>query len=160
SSTVNINEDFPFPIKATIYKPTISHQNVPLQFTIELVDYTTDNFLDRFPTQTVPSQNESLGQMKDFEDDVMLNEKSTGEDTEMDFIFDELNATSLEEDNSNSTGINYLDAINLEKLFEMFLKEHFEDDDSDDQIIDLTVFLDFLNKTDSAIIGNQNSTGP
>jgi hypothetical protein len=55
--------------------------------------------------------------MNDSEYGVMLNVKSTGKNTKMDFIGDELNATGLEENNSNSTGINYLDAINLMYYF-------------------------------------------
>ena len=66
----------------------------------------------------------------------------------MDHIIDsnELNMTSsLEEDNSNSIDSNYLDAINLEELFEMFLNEHFGEGNPE-QIIDFAVFLDFLNR--------------
>lgn len=54
-------------------------------------------------------------------------------------------------DNSSSMDTNYLDAINLEKLFEMFLSEHLGEDNPDEQIIDFAVFLDFLNETDSII---------
>lgn len=157
-STVNINEDFPFPIKAVIYKPTISHQNIPLQFTIELVEYiNTSNFLDDFSQQTFPNQNEFAESLNDFEEN-LLNENF--ENTDAGYIDNnELNMTSSHEDNSSSTNTNYLDAINLEELFEMFLSEHFGDDNPDDQIIDFAVFLDFLNGTDS-LIDEQNFTGP
>lgn len=155
-STLSISDDFPFPIKAVIYKPTASHQNIPLQFTIELVNYAnTNNFLDDFSQQTFY---ESLD---NFEDEFLLNENF--ENANADDIIDnnELNMTSsLKEDNSNSTDTNYLDAINLEELFEMFLNEHFGDDNPDEQIIDFAVFLDFLNETDSTIIDNQNFTEP
>ncbi|MEW6044230.1 MAG: hypothetical protein AB1608_08195 [Thermoproteota archaeon] len=161
-STLNINDDFPFPIKAVIYKPTTSHQNIPLQFTIELVDYNRNDFLYDSSLQTIPNENEFSESLNDF-DDVLLNETVVDKNTNTDYIIssnDELNSTTgFEEKNSNSTGANYLDAINLEKLFEMFLNEHF-DNDSDEQILNFTVFLDFLNKTDSALIDEQNFTGP
>ena len=161
-STVNINEDFPFPIKAVIYKPTASHQNIPLQFTIELIDYTnTSDFLEDFSQETFSNQNEFSESLNDFEDEFLLNENF--ENTDADYIINsnDLNATTnLEENNSSSADANYLDAINLRELFEMFLNEHFGDDNSDDQIINFTVFLDFLNKTDSTIIDEQNFTEP
>ena len=161
-STVNINEDFAFPIKAVIYKPTISHQNIPLQFTIELINFTnTNDFLDDFLQQTSPNQNEFPESLDDFEDEILLNE--IFENTDVDHIIEsnKLNmTTNLEEDNSSFTDTNYLDAINLEELFEMFLKEHFEDEISDNQILNYTVFLDFLNQTDPTIINNQNFTVP
>lgn len=159
-STININDDFPFPIKAEIYKPTISHQNIPLQFTIELVDYTRNDFLGGSSRQTFLTQNESSESPDNFEDEILLNE--IFENTDTDHIIDskELNMTSsLKEDNSYSADTNQLDAINLEELFEMFLDEHFGDDNPDDQIIDFAVFLDFLNETDSTIMYNQNFTG-
>ena len=53
---------------------------------------------------------------------------------------------------------NYLGAINLEELFEMFLSEHFGDDNPDEQVIDFAVFLDFLNETDSTLVDEQNFT--
>ena len=161
-STLSINDDFPFPIKAVIYKPTVSHQNIPLQFTIELADYNRNDFLYDSTLQTIPIENESSESLNDFDDDVLLNETVVDENTTTDHIIksNELNVTtSLEENNSNSTGANYFDTINLEKLFEMFLSEHF-DDDFDDQILNFTVFLDFLNETDSAIIDEQNFTEP
>lgn len=160
-SIVNINEDFPFPIKSVIYKPTISHQNIPLQFTIELIEYTnTSNFLDDFSQQTFSNQNEFAESLNDFEEN-LLNENFENTNTDHIINNSELNMTSnLEEDNSNSIDSNYLDAINLEELFEMFLSEHFGDDNSDEQIIDFAVFLDFLNGTDSTIINNQNFTEP
>ncbi|MBI1663959.1 MAG: hypothetical protein IS860_10875 [Nitrosopumilus sp.] len=161
-SIINISDDFPFPIKAVIYKPTASHQNIPLQFTIELVNYTNINdFLDDFSQQTFPNQNEFSESLDNFEDEFLLNENF--ENTNMDHTIDsnELNMTSsLEEDNSSSADANHLDAINLEELFEMFLNEHFGDDNPDNQIIDFAVFLDFLNETDSTIIDNQNFTAP
>ncbi len=82
------------------------------------------------------------------------------ENTNANYIIDsnELNMTTSIEDNSGSADTNYLDAINLEELFEMFLNEHFGDDNLDEQIINFTVFLDFLNETDSIIIDNQNVT--
>ncbi|MCA2003822.1 MAG: hypothetical protein LDL06_03560 [Candidatus Nitrosotenuis sp.] len=159
-STLNISDDFPFPVKAVIYKPTTSHQNIPLQFTIELVDYNRNDFLYDSSLQTIPNENEFSESLNDF-DDVLLNETVVGENANIDHTDNnEPNATTgFEENNSNSTGTNYLDAINLEKLFEMFLNEHF-DNDSDEQILNYTVFLDFLNKTDSALIDEQNFTGP
>jgi len=159
-SIVNINEDFPFPIKAVIYKPTISHQNIPLQFTIELVNHTnTNDFLDDFSQQTFPNQNEFAESLDNFEGEVLLNENFENTNTDHIINNSELNMTSsLEEDNSSSTDTNYLDAINLEELFEMFLNEHFGEDNPDEQIIDFAVFLDFLNETDSTIINNQNFT--
>lgn len=159
-STLSINDDFPFPIKAVIYKPTVSHQNIPLQFTIELVDYNRNDFLYDSSLQTIPIENEFLESLNDFDDDVLLNETVVDESANIDHSTDsnELNATtSFEENNSNSTGTNYLDVINLEKLFEMFLNEHFGDD-SNEQILNFTVFLDFLNETNSAIIYEQNFT--
>ncbi len=157
-STININEDFPFPIKSVIYKPTISHQNIPLQFTIDLVNHTnTSNFLDDFSQQTFPNQNEFAESLNDFEED-LLNENF--ENIDASYIDNnELNMTSSHEDNLNSIDANYLDAIDLEELFEMFLSEHFGDDNPDEQIIDFAVFLDFLNETDS-LIDEQNFTGP
>ena len=156
-STININEDFPFPIKAVIYKPTISHQNIPLQFTIELVNHTnTSNFLDDFSQQTFPNQNEFNKSLNDFEED-LLNENF--ENTDASYIDNnELNMTSSHEDNSISMDTNYLGAINLEELFEMFLSEHFGDDNPDEQVIDFAVFLDFLNETDSTLVDEQNFT--
>ncbi|CAE6485630.1 conserved hypothetical protein [Candidatus Nitrosotenuis uzonensis] len=159
-STLSISDDFPFPIKAVIYKPIISHQNIPLQFTIELVDYKRSDFLYDSSLQTIPNENEFSESLNDF-DDVLLNETVVDENANIDHSTDsnEPNATtSFEENNSNSTGANYFDAINLEKLFEMFLNEHF-DDDSDEQILNYTVFLDFLNETNSAII-EDNFTEP
>ena len=160
-SILNISDDFPFPIKAVIYKPTASHQNIPLQFTFELVNYTnTNDFLDDFSQQTFPNQNEFSESLDNFEDEVLLNENF---ENNADQIIDsnELNMTSsLKEDNSDSTDTNYLDVINLEELFEMFLNEHFGEDNPDEQIIDFAVFLDFLNETDSTIIDNQNFTEP
>lgn len=156
-STVNISDDFPFPIKAVIYKPTALHQNTPLQFTIDLIGYSnTRDFFDDFSQQTFFNQDESSN---GFEDEVLLNENFVAENSSAGYInSDELDATThSEENNSNSTDTNYLDAINLEELFEMFLKEHFGDD-SEDQIINFTVFLDFLNQTNSTIIDNQNVT--
>lgn len=161
-STLSINEDFPFPIKAVIYKPTVSHQNVPLQFTIELVDYDRSDFLDDSFRQTFPNENEFSESLNSFKNDVLLNE-TVDENTNTDYTTNsnKLNVTtSLEMNNSNSTRTNYLDAINLEKLFEMFLNEHFDEDSPEEQILNFTVFLDFLNKTDSAIIDEQNFTGP
>ena len=161
-STLSISDDFPFPIKAVIYKPITSHQNIPLQFTIELVDYNRNDFLSDTSRQTFPNQNGSSESINDFENDVLLIETIVDGNTTSDYTpySNELNMTKkLEENNSNSTGDNYLDAINLEKLFEMFLNEHFEDD-SDEQILNFTVFLDFLNQTDSAIIDNRNFTEP
>jgi len=160
-SILSINDDFPFPIKAVIYKPTTSHQNIPLQFTIELVDYNRNEFLYDSSLQTIPTENEFSESLNDF-DDVLLNETVVDENVNIDHSTDsnELNdTTSFDESNSNFTDTNYLDAINLEKLFEMFLNEHF-DDDSNEQILNYTVFLDFLNKTDSIIIDNQNFTEP
>lgn len=90
----------------------------------------------------------------------MLNETVEDNDANTDYVTDnnKLNVTTNFEEN-NSTETNYLDVIDLEKLFELFLDEHF-DDDSDEQILNYTVFLDFLNKTDSAIIANQDFTEP
>lgn len=157
SSTVNINKDFPFPIRAIIYKPTISHQNVPLQFTIELVDYITDNFLDSFPTQTVPIQNELIDSINNFEKEVLLNENFGNKTINSDQIDDNESDTSNLEEGTLLSDPDYLDKLHLEELFERFLKEHF-DNDSENLGIDLTAFLDFLNKTDSAINDNQNFT--
>ncbi|KEQ56874.1 hypothetical protein AAA799N04_00544 [Marine Group I thaumarchaeote SCGC AAA799-N04] len=160
-SIINISDDFPFPIKAIIYKPTASHQNIPLQFTIELVNHTnTNNFLDDFSQPTFPNQNEFSESLDNFEEDLLFNENLNND---ADDIIDnnELNMTSrFKEDNSDSIDTNYLDAINLEELFEMFLNEHFGDDNHDEQIIDFAVFLDFLNETDSTINDLQNFTDP
>jgi hypothetical protein len=155
-STLSINEGFPFPIKAIIYKPTTSHQNIPLQFTIELVDYIKSDSLDDSVQQTLPSQNESSESINDFED-VLLND-IVEEGISTDYVIDnnKLNVTTNFEEN-NPTEPDYLDVIDLEKLFEMFLNEHF-DDNTNEQILNYTVFLDFLNKTDSAIIDSQNFT--
>lgn len=158
-SSININGDFPFPIKAVIYKPTTSHQNIPLQFTIELVDHTRNDYLDAPTLQTFLNQNESPN---NFEDDVLLNETSMDGDADDNNTTEnnELNVTTnTQVSNSNSTGTNYLDLIDLEKLFEMFL-EHLDNETSDEQILNYTVFLDFFNKTDSAVIVEQNSTKP
>lgn len=38
-SFLHIRDGFPFPIKATIYKPISSHQNIPAVFTIDLLSY-------------------------------------------------------------------------------------------------------------------------
>jgi len=157
SSTVNINEDFPFPIRATIYKPTISHQNIPLQFTIKLVDYTTDNFLDSFPTQTVPMQNELISPIDDFAKEIPLNENFRNKTTNSDHTGDNESDTVNLEEGTLRFDPDYLDILYLEELFERFLKEHF-DNDSEDPSMDLTVFLDFLNKTNSTTSYNQNST--
>lgn len=157
-STINISENFPFPIKAVIYKPTTSYQNIPLQFSIELVDYKND-FVDGSNLQVFTNQNEAVN---NFEDDVLLNETSVGENADVDNAVEnnELNMTTdIQVSNSNATGTNYLDLIDLEKLFEMFL-EHFDNETSDEQILNYTVFLDFFNKTDSAVIDNQNFTEP
>lgn len=156
-SIININEDFPFPIKAAIYKPITSYQNIPLQFTIELIDYKRSDFVNGLFPQILSNQNESMSGSKD---DGLLQEKIVDQNYDKDHIGDnESNMTNSIDDNPNSTGTDYFDPINLEKLFEMFLNEHFDNDTSDEQILNYTVFLDFLNKTDSAVIDGQNLTG-
>lgn len=157
-STIYISENFPIPIKAVIYKPTTSYQNTPLQFSIELVDYKND-FVAGSNLQIFSNQNEAVN---NFEDGVLLNDTIVDENTDVGNTVEnnELNMTTdIQASNSNATGTNYLDLIGLERLFEMFL-EHFDNETSDDQILNYTVFLDFLNKTDSAIIDNQNFTEP
>jgi hypothetical protein len=154
-STVNISENFPFPIRATIYKPTISHQNIPLQFTIELVNYRND-LLRNFSMQTVPMQNELIDSINNSEKEILLNENFGNKTINSDHIGDN------ESDTANPEDVllfdpDYLDRLHLEELFERFLKEHF-DNDSEDPNIDLAAFLDFFNKTDSAINDNQNFT--
>lgn len=158
SSTVYISKNFPFPIKATIYKPTASHQNIPLQFTIELVNYRNDLLRD-FSIQTVPIQNELIGSINNFEKEVLLNENFGNKTINSDQIDDNGSDTANLEEGTLLFDPDYLDRLYLEELFERFLKEHF-DNDSEDLGIDLTAFLDFLNKTDPTIINNQNFTVP
>ncbi len=157
-STLSISEGFPFPIKAVIYKPITTYQNIPLQFTIELIDYKRSDFVNGPFPQILSNQNESVSGSKD---DGLLHEKIVDENYDKDHVDDnESNMTNSIDDNSNSTGADYFDPINLEKLFEMFLNEHFDNDTSDEQILNYTFFLDFLNETNSSVLDEQNFTSP
>jgi hypothetical protein len=42
-SIVQISDEFPFPLQAIVYKPLSSHQNAPLEFTVDLISHSSSN---------------------------------------------------------------------------------------------------------------------
>jgi hypothetical protein len=101
-SRLQIRDGFPFPLKATVYKPVSSHQDIPLAFAFEIIKYqNADNDTCSYITPSknagpVPSQqNESYPPLAD-------HKRSSQNQTHIDieeFTIDEI----LRRTNDNST---------------------------------------------------------
>ncbi len=105
-SQIQIKDGFPFPLKATVYKPVSSHQDIPLAFAFQITSYqNADNNTCHYipPTNvfgigTTPQQNENqtVGDFLPSQQSNLQNQNST--DVE-EFTISEM----LKQTNDNST---------------------------------------------------------
>jgi hypothetical protein len=85
-SYVQIKDEFPFPIKAVIYKPVSSYQNAPLAFTVDLVSHShSDVCSPSFEPMLVLDYNKTQPQIYNKTLDTSQYAKLLDDDTDYEF---------------------------------------------------------------------------
>jgi hypothetical protein len=140
-STIQIKDEFPFPMQAVVYKPVSAYQNAPLAFTVDLYSYSRSNMCSVFEYRPIV-------ETKDLSSNKIQNDTSKYDELLDDDSDDGFNVISTEEEIERIENYQYNGTVEQGLSFDDYQKL--------EQVFgNITSFLKFLTDAANKLIENQ-----